>query len=404
MNKGLYIGVELLHGLQHFLFFYAMSVAVQSMVKGEAVNYVMPLWILGYLLITQVLRRKIHIFPMVLVMQVVMAALVVIYLSTNTSGLVANVIALVILFILTMWARRNPWGYAIAPISILAALFYPVYYMMARHYEHYADGRRIAGMCLLFLVASYVERYFSNLNQYIKEDRSISRMDIHKLITVNAGVLAVFLAVVLFGAAVFLKILPLDPLWNFLAAAFVFLAKVLAHLVIALAKGSKLEDSVTPQLEQMDQIPINSPGNNTIAKVILGLIVLYYVIRFLIRLYQHLKNATAAPEDIVIYAEPKEIEEKVRKKLRRTERFGGGNAKKVRRLYKRLVKSHRRTCMVLKSSHTAQAISANMEREDCEYKGQQRDYRQVTALYEKARYSKETIADDEVHWMKERVK
>ena len=403
MNKKIYAFVELLHAVQHFLFFYALAIAVQSMDTASAVNYRIPLWIAGGIAVAHLSRRMFSNLLFVLGMQMLVAVLVLKYLSPTAALTVANLITVVTLFILMMWARKNPWGYAIEPFTVLSSIFFPIYYMLARYYEHFKEGQVIAGACLLFLMVSYVERYLANLNGYIKEDRSISLLDVRKLVKVNAGMLAVFLAAMLLGAALFLKIFPLDPLWKLFGMLIMLVIKLVMQVIYFFDNGEPLE-STAPEWEEMEQILVDEPGNNTIAKLILGIIVLYYVIRFLYRLYQYFKNATAAPEDIVIYHEPKETKGKTVKKKIRKERMKGENAQKVRRLYKRLVKSHRRTYKVLRDSHTAQLISTNMEREDSERNGQQRDYREVTKLYEKARYSKEMISEEEVRRMKEKVR
>lgn len=401
MNKKVYIVIEILHSIMHFLLFYAVSIAIQSMEEGHVVKYYLPLWIAGYILFAQVVRRLITVYPVFLAVHIA-ACLAVVVCFQGTSVMTSNLIIVVALFILVMRARKHPYGYAIQPVTLLTSLLFIILYVIASSYHNPQVANQVVVICLAYLVVGYAERYFSNLNRYMNEDKSTTIMGVRRLIMSNSGMLLLFAGLVLATAVLLFWVLPLDALWDYLGkylyAIFHYLAMMVAYLF---ADGKTVQP---PKAPKMGSTGSAKNMDYTVASVIVAVGIAIIVLRCLYLLYKDFMQATAAPEDTVEYIKPKEKTKlEYKKKVAHKEKKELENAQKIRKLYRRLVKSHRQTFKALRKSQTAQAISANMLQEDVEHKQKQHDYGKLTQLYEKARYSKEKISDEEVKDMKKGV-
>lgn len=253
---------------------------------------------------------------------------------------------------------------------------------------------------IIYMTAFFIWYNIRNLNRFVSENSRVKSFNTDQAVNVNSVMLAIFLVI----CAVVMFIMPRLHLQTVITGLLLGIWKVLLAgfhaLNIEMPTGGyeqemAMESKPDHTGEQMAEFLGMSEGNvvlDIIAAVFAAVIFVCMMI-LVIKALKDLRYKKSPGNDVKEFIKPEfKKKDKITPKEKKTSLFHGSNDMVIRKVYKSIIRGKLKRNQSVKRNHTPREIS-------CEVIGWTEETKDITILYEKARYSNETITKEETQKM-----
>lgn len=253
---------------------------------------------------------------------------------------------------------------------------------------------------VIYMAAFFVWYNIRNLNRFVSKHGSVKSFNTEQAVNVNSVMLAIFLLIC--GAVMF--IMPrlhlqtvitgvLSGLWNVVLAAF-------RALNIQMPTGGyEKEHVINNRTENTDgELPefFEMPEGNVVLDIIaavFAVVIVGCMMILVIKALRDIRYKKSAGNDVKEFIRPQlKKKEKPAQREHKSFLLHPSNDMAVRRAYKRLITGKLKKNQNVKQNYTPREISS-------EVLGWTDETKDITMLYEKARYSDEAVTKDDVEKM-----
>lgn len=250
---------------------------------------------------------------------------------------------------------------------------------------------------VMYLIAFFIWYNISNLNRFVSENNKVKSFNTEQAVNVNSVMLVIFMLV----CVAVMLIVPRLHLQSAITAVLLGIWKVLLAgfhaLNIEMPTGGYEQEMAmesTPDYtgEEMAEFFGEAEGSrvlNIIAAVFAAVIFICMII-LLIKALKDIRYKKSIGNDVKEFVRPEfKKKEKTEPGKKKFYLFNEPNELAVRKIYKHVIQSGLKKNQSVKQTHTPREISS-------EIIGWTEETEDMTMLYEKARYSGETITREEV--------
>ncbi len=261
---------------------------------------------------------------------------------------------------------------------------------------------------LIYIIAYMIWYNISNLNKLVSENASVKSFNAEQSISVNSVMMTVFILICVIVMAVIPYLRLEGIMWGFLNILWKLLLGLLSIFKIKLPQNSS--DIETKIIEHTNASAAQGPlagidmemsQGTVILNVAAGLfaaVILVFMLVILFKAVLSFKYYKSTGADVKEFIKPV-LSKDAAEIVNRTGVFDTvkGNDRKIRRIYYKLIKSRTKKNGKISRTASPQEISRDKL-------GWDENAQEITHIYEKARYSDEEIAAEEVAIMKNKTK
>lgn len=256
----------------------------------------------------------------------------------------------------------------------------------------------------IYMTAYFIWYNIDRLNAMLMENGSVKSFNAEQAVNVNSIMLTIFMLICI--AAMF--VLPNLQLQRIIYSGLLALWRVVLAgfhaLNISMPEGGyELEQSMENRVEHYDDAPLMlemSEGNDILDLIVIAFagVIFVFMMVLVVRSLRNLRYHQSQGNDVKEFVTPILGKNKLKSGNDKSNfSLNGSNEQAVRKLYKGIVKKNLKKGQRVKKQQVPYEISENTM-------GWDENVRQMTDIYEKARYGNENITKEEVRTLQDLYK